>query len=385
MSRVFCAAPFVHMYVTPGEENERVCCQAIPYTKKPVWDLEKRWSGDELQRIREDMLVSPEKPTDRIEKMCMRCIDQEASGDISDRNRYNDNYKDIDFNIELGNTFETPIDLDLRPGNLCNLQCRMCFSGASSQIEKEIQNADTPQPLWFMGPKNVTIADWSTNGNLDFLFKNVNHYRRLKFLGGEPTIMPEVHNILDMLIENNITNVPISITTNLTNVNKKFMQKLEKFSCISINYSIDGTGKTVEYVRYPVNWEKIKKNILEYEKIAMSSMINYTVQAYNIHNMKEFVEWANSINVRINFNMVTQPEWDSVYVLPPEYREKCLSNININTAKHILNNDKKYSIMNYRNFVRHTKLLDMSRKHHIKDYIPELWELIKEDYDAIQI
>lgn len=383
MSKVFCAAPFVHLYLSAGETNERVCCQATPYTLKPDWDFEKRWSRDEIRNVREQMIDFPDNPTEDIKKICMRCIDQEAGGDISDRNRFNDNYKDIEFNIDTGNSFGTPLDLDLRPGNLCNLQCRMCFSGASSQIEKEIQKADTPQPLWFMGSSKVTIGDWSTNDNLDFLFKNVNYNRRLKFLGGEPTIMPEVHEILDILIEKDVLHVPISITTNLTNVNRNFLSKLEKFSCVSFNYSIDGTGKTVEYVRYPVNWDKIKNNILQYEKIATTSMINYTIQAYNIHNMKEFVAWADDIGVRVNFNMVTQPEWDSVYALPPEYRKKYLSDININAAKHILNNDEKYSIMNYRNFVRHTKLLDMSRKHHIKDYIPELWELIKEDYDAL--
>ena len=41
--------------------------------------------------------------------------------------------------------------------------------------------------------------------------------------------MPEVHHILDLLIEQKLTHVQIAITTNLTNVNKEFLNKLEKF------------------------------------------------------------------------------------------------------------------------------------------------------------
>ena len=28
-------------------------------------------------------------------------------------------------NVETGNQFDAPLDLDIRPGNLCNLKCRM--------------------------------------------------------------------------------------------------------------------------------------------------------------------------------------------------------------------------------------------------------------------
>ena len=33
----------------------------------------------------------------------------------------------------------------------------------------------------------------------------------------------------------------------------------------------------------------------------------------------------------------------------------------------------------------HTKIIDTVRKQHIKDYVPEVWDFIKEEYDAIQL
>lgn len=378
MSEVFCMAPFTHMYVTPGERQERLCCTAAPHSNVAEWDLQKRWTSAKYVDLRKQMM---KEPSDEIKKLCSRCLDVEARGDTSDRQRFNEMYNDVDVKFISGNKYQAPIDLDLRPGNLCNLACRMCWSGSSSQIEKEVKKTGAAL-MWFMGPGNVKLADWSSKDNFEFLLKNVDKGRRLKFLGGEPTIMPEVHEMLDILIDRNLTDIHIHITTNVTNVNKTFMNRLEKFKNLSINYSIDGTGKTVEYVRHPVSWDAIQKNILEYEKIAKNSTINYTLQAYNLHNMKEFVDWTQSINVKYHVNMVTSPEWDSVYVLPKEYRQKYLKDININATNHILKNDSEYSIIN---FIRNTKILDMSRNQHIKDYIPELWEIIQEDYDALQI
>lgn len=68
-----------------------------------------------------------------------------------------------------------------------------------------------------------------------------------------------------------------------------------------------------------------------------------------------------------------------------EYLEKHLSGLDISAIKHVLTKQNKRDIMSYEHFVKNTKMLDNSRKHHIKDFIPELWELIKEDYNAIQI
>ena len=40
--------------------------------------------------------------------------------------------------------------------------------------------------------------------------------------------------------------------------------------------------------------------------------------------------------------------------------------------------------LNYE-FSLHTKVFDTVRKHHIKNYLPEVYEDIKETYDAISV
>ena len=236
-NKVFCMAPFVHMYITPSEPEEKICCQAHPHSLyKANFDLESRWTGSKIQSIRQQMTDNFEVATGEIAHLCSRCIEQEKRGDTSDRIMYKEKYDYVKPDIIKGNSFGSPLDLDLRPSNLCNLQCRMCNSSFSSQIQKEISKSNGL--IDFMGQVEINVADWFTDENINFLLKSLHkgEWTRIKFLGGEPTIMPEVHRILDLLIEQKLTHVIIAITTNLTNVNKEFLNKLAKFEEITVQY-----------------------------------------------------------------------------------------------------------------------------------------------------
>jgi sulfatase maturation enzyme AslB (radical SAM superfamily) len=373
-------APFVHMYVTPTESDEKICCQAQQHNEDNLdWNLERRWSNTDFQRIRQQMTDSPNIAQGEIAHLCSRCIDQESAGDKSDRIVFNENYQHVITDIVHGNSLHSPLDLDLRPSNLCNLQCRMCNSSASSQIQKEI--AGSSGLINFMGDDIIVQANGFTPENMDFLLKNISpsdgSFSRIKFLGGEPTIMPEVHYILDILIEKKLTDVMIFITTNLTNVNANFLHKLEKFPNLHVHYSLDGIEKTLEYIRYPVKWDIIQKNIKTWQGVTDNTTINYTLQAYNVHNLSEFIQWANGINTEYRINMVWS-NWDNIYVLPYEYRKQHMGSIDDNIIQHILHDTTEHSI---HKFIRHTKILDQSRNQHIKDYIPQLWKLIKSEYN----
>ncbi len=383
-NKVFCMAPFVHMYVTPTAPAEKICCQAKEHNADNLdWNLERRWSNTDYQRIRQQMTDSPSIAQGEIAQMCSRCIEQESAGDSSDRTMFNEKYHDVITDVVHGNSLHSPLDLDLRPSNLCKLQCRVCHNGASSQIQKEIDKSSGL--IDFMGDDIIVQANGFTPDNMDFLLKNISSsdgsFRRIKFLGGEPTIMPEVHHILDILIEKKFTDVCCFITTNLTNVNTAFLQKLEKFPNLAVHYSLDGIEKTLEYIRYPVKWDTIQKNIKTWQGVTDNTSINYTLQAYNVHNLGEFTQWANSTNIDYCINMVWS-SWDNIYMLPYEYRKQHMGSLNDNIIQHILRNTTEHRI---HRFVRNTKILDQSRNQHISDYIPELWQLIKSEYNQIKL
>jgi organic radical activating enzyme len=394
-SKTFCAAPFAHMYVHKNEDI-KMCCMTTESKMASHFteiDLEKRWKSNYYKNIRQQFLDG-EEPA-----ICTSCFTTERNNGRSDRMNFNDRYPFLKPNVETGNQHGSPIDLDIRPGNLCNLKCRMCGPESSSQLEKE----RLQYPKLFKGSK---LTVYKPDGifsekNIDFLLKNADKGDHIKFLGGEPTIMPEVSDMLDNLIENGKSHINVMITTNCTNTIKSFTDKLNKFSNLSFNYSVDGTDKVVEYIRNPVKFKAIEKNMKLYHKMTTDvDNISFAFQAYNLFNLYDTIKWAADLDVRVRPEIVEFPRWCSIWSIPKKIRDAelartkqlmlnddkyiewsthPLSNI-MPTIDRILETDKEYPV---KNLAEMTKKFDIARTQHIKDFIPEVWKIVKEEYDAI--
>jgi len=399
-SKTFCAAPFAHMYVHKNEDI-KMCCVSTEYkmaSPSTEIDLEKRWKSDYYKNIRQQFLDG-EEPS-----ICTSCFTTERNDGRSDRMNFNDRYPFLKPNVETGNQYGSPIDLDIRPGNLCNLKCRMCGPESSSQLEKErLQYKE----LFDNGRSKIYQPDGVfSEKNIDFLLKNADKGDHIKFLGGEPTIMPEVSDILDNLIENDKSHINVMITTNCTNSIKSFTDKLNKFSNLSFNYSVDGTGKVVEYIRTPVKFKTIEKNMKLYHKMSTVDNISFAFQAYNLFNLYDTIKWAADLGVRVVPVLVEYPQWCSVLSVPKKIRDAELDRtkqlmlndkkytewiINPNGDKHqlsniistidrILEDDREYPV---KNLAEMTWNFDTVRNQHIKDFIPEVWKIVKEEYESI--
>ena len=390
-NQTFCSAPFIHMYVHKNEDI-RACCMTTEYGlvhDNTELDLEKRWRSKYYRDLRQQFLDGKEP------EICMKCFETERHGGVSDRIRFNRLYEeDIEPNIETGNQHGSPYDLDIRPGNLCNLKCRMCGPVSSTQLQKETKSSIAVQEIFGKGIVAEKEEVFSDN-NLEFLLKNVDKSKRVKFLGGEPTIMPEVDYMLSRMIKDDKTHVPLHFTTNVTNNTSKFIDKISQFDNVSFNYSVDGIGKVVEYIRHPVNFDKINENIQVYQEIANKDMggIGFTYQAYNFFNLYDTFKWSLRMGVNFWVDLLVGPDWCSVLCIPKNIRDKELlrlrkilskqtANNIIPTIDRILEDDREYGLTK---LARYTKILDKNRKQHIKDFIPEIWELIREEYDAIQL
>lgn len=404
MPKPYCYAPFVHMHVHDSE-SRRICCISDEFAiaTKDDFNLSERWKSDYYKKYRKLFLT--EDLEQNPPAICNRCTENEKAGAYSDRKMFDDLYssKNLELNIETGTTLGTPIDIDLRASNLCNLKCRMCSPYSSSQLDKEVKQHS--KVLSFLRPVGIEEKDsWITDENLNFLLENINHSERIKLLGGEPTIMPEVHSIMDYLIDKNYTDVPLYFTTNLTNNNKSFLDRLKKLKNVRFNYSIDGEGKTVEYIRSPLNWETTVKNMEVYGPLSQYRIINFTLQAYNILNIKEFLYWINEYNEKTEYKVyprlevLTKPNWCSYRMIPKDIRDEYLQNllkddiINTDITKELgavepiirrcLNDELELPT---RALAKNTKRYDIARKQHIKDFIPEVWDIIKEDYNALRL
>lgn len=405
-SKVFCPAPFVHFFVH-NSDVPKPCCAAEIYdtwkTPKVVRGLRDEWESYHYTELRQAMIDGKKS------EICKRCYAGEEAGGISDRTNMLDQYTrvapDLEINIETGNEFGGPMDLDLRPGNLCNLQCRMCGPASSSQFNKEIKK-DT-KLLNFLDPFDEEYESvWASDRNLEFLLENIDKgIKRIKFLGGEPTIMPEVDRIMDYLIDHQKTDVQLFFTSNMTNANKKFLDKISKFESVMFNLSMDGIDKTLEYIRYPVNWYALQKNIAKIAQLPNVEQridMSFTLQAYNLTNLKDTMRWAIEYNERqddckvyVSPENLTHPSHFSYRSLPKDFRNNIVNDI-INSEEYahpdthltrktksrleyILEDDVEYDMYKFADV---TYRLDRSRKHHIKDSIPELWDVLSPYYNV---
>jgi molybdenum cofactor biosynthesis enzyme MoaA len=278
----------------------------------------------------------------------------------------------------------------------------MCGPISSTTIQKETQKNPIMQHI--MGRGDIETTDVLKNAkNLEFLLRNVDKGQRVKFLGGEPTIMPEVDEFLNILMERNLLDVPLHFTTNCTNGNKRFIDKISKFNKVSFNYSVDGIGEVVEYIRHPVKFNSINTNIQTYAAIAAHGEISFTLQAYNFFNLVDTIKWSSALDISLRPELLMHPDPLSYKSIPLKIRRKRIPLMikmieDIPLSGSISRTQVKQKVMpaleriyadkeeySLQNLARHTKIIDTVRKQHIKDYVPEVWDFIKEEYHAIQL
>jgi len=247
-----------------------------------------------------------------------------------------------------------------------------------------------------------------TEENIEYLISGLTDNSDIKFLGGEPTIMPEVSLMLDKLINAGKTNCNISLTTNCTNFNNQEMfDKLKKFKSVHAQLSIDGIGKPLEYIRAPLHWNKAQEVISQWIELTQIREIHFTLQALNLYNVYDFLFWLADFNKAIDKSKITLPvefyniegpDWAQVKNLPVDARHKEIERILSITDPYVIrlmNESPKpltqcldmllndHSEGNIWKLSRATKDYDTARKQHIKDYVPVIYSFIEDIYAQI--
>ena len=213
---------------------------------------------------------------------CVTCQQLEKSGSKS--------FRHASFDIVPDNMPQSPVAVDINLDYNCNAACVMCGPNLSSAWAQQIKKQ-----------KVIEIEDKS---NLYYINKvttslDLSNVRRIKFFGGEPLLTDTHINILKKLP--NPSDVEIWYTTNGSILpDKELIELWSKFKLIFFEVSIDGIGSKFEYLRWPLNWEKINKNLMELKESAPPNLlfrINYTLNPFNVFYYDEVENW-----VRKNFN-----------------------------------------------------------------------------------
>lgn len=312
--KFFCPAPWTNMYY---QINSPSPCHIIRNNNLNMTPQEYV-NSDWLKEIKTDMVEG------RVPKACHGCKEKEDLGLKSTRGAvwgwYNigpePEYEKMWFADKLHvDTPTLPKRLEFRFSNLCNFKCRMCDETSSSEwaLEKKIfkikPNAkNNPDGIIINTDADhvLNITDDKVEGLKDPEFlKNLEH---VCFTGGEPFVIKKYYEYLDFLIENGFhkKNFKIEIFTNCSVYNPIMIERLSKFSSVEFVMSIDGVGKTAEYIRKGTNWESVEKNVIKFVNLKhpFSPIISTATSAYtllDVANLAKFMIKLSEINSSVSF------------------------------------------------------------------------------------
>ncbi len=301
MNNTICAIPWVHLNIIP---NGKVypCCMTTDFTGY-AGDLnnqtiEEIWNSDYMKKVRVEM-INGEKPN-----MCSRCFDSEQSSGFSTRlnhNRYfSSKLAEIPVITQSDGTVEQ-VDLrywDFRFSNLCNYKCRTCgpqYSSAWIPDAKEL-GWNVPEDA-----KVIEINGVDQSTNIDFLKKYVHQVEKIYFAGGEPLLMDEHWQILDMLDEAKRYDVIITYNTNLSKLTYKNKNVLDYWAKwgrrVWLWPSIDEIDERAELIRSGTVWANVEKNLKDVLALDIQIKPGITVSNMNVHRLPEIIQRLVDIGI----------------------------------------------------------------------------------------
>ena len=386
----FCALPFLHMAgKTTG--SYRLCCNSsqsnIENVKKMgAQSFQDVWQAPYYQEVRSQMLKG------QWPAACLVCKKHEELGRVSKRQSFNQYWEDKLGSEEFTKLKTNPqiLSLDLRLGNLCNLKCNMCNSLTSSSFAKEwehIQSSDfshhqeSHEALKYLRPWYEKESFWQDLREVSPRLES------LYITGGEPTLIPAYLEYLDFLIENQLTNLELKLNTNLTIDNERFYDQLKNFNNLILMVSLDGFEEVNSYIRYPSKWSQIHTNLLKLKERNISFIITPTISAYNFSHLPQFIDWfVDNFEGKMDFNLLDEPEYHHLNVLPLNFREGIIKELEkrsnhsqlINLKESLRAFREKQNVEGFDLFKKYTKSLESYRNYTMPDMISELRDLIHE-------
>ena len=251
--------------------------------------FEEIWNNPVAEEIRETLSKGEWHPN------CLICKEREEKFGKSGRQEYN----------ELEGELGTLSYLDYRPSNLCNLKCRMCNGFHSSLLAMEEEK--NFKYIFDKGSeKDELPVDWSK-------------LKRIKLLGGEPMIMEETLDVLEKVSED----CELLITTNAYKISPDIEKALLKTKArVRFNLSVDGIGKTYEYIRVGSDWKRVEENILRLRSLGFSMSLNPVGMMWNAFGLNDLFEWCETHGIPQNHLHWVGESWNRLGLLSDEHKEQ---------------------------------------------------------------
>jgi MoaA/NifB/PqqE/SkfB family radical SAM enzyme len=137
--------------------------------------------------------------------------------------------------------------VDLRWSNRCNQACVYCGPEYSSKWAKELN-------------KKIESDKNLRQKVKEYVFSNIKNLRNIYLAGGEPLLMNENREFLELLLKEN-PDVHLRVNTNLSHTTTGVFELLQKFKSVHWTVSVESMNEQYEYIRHGGRWNDFIKNL----------------------------------------------------------------------------------------------------------------------------
>ena len=152
-----------------------------------------------------------------------------------------------------------------------------------------------------------------------YIFNNVSKLKNVYLAGGEPTLMNENIQFLNLLLEKN-PEVQLRVNTNLSNTNTKVARLIKKFKNVHWLASVESTGDHYNYIRYGGKWKDFCDNLEEIRQIeghkVTFNMLWCILNHKELFECIDFLQQSGFHNNSFVLGPVYGPEYLNILNLP---------------------------------------------------------------------
>jgi hypothetical protein len=339
-NKSFCVAPWTHTFISPQSER-RLCCasrekssfthqyldseKATSDEYKPT-SLEEHWNGSFIKGVRKKMLAG--EKVSECEVCDNKVLNLSIYRDWFTKEMFPHKIQQIiDSTAEDGHTSLKPISFDYRVHNTCNFKCRMCGDQLSSSWEAETRKyQEVSQADFWMRPdvnkKMVQFQKEVVEAELEMAIDE-RLVEEIYWVGGEPLVWDFHWRMMKKMVDNrHAEKVFCRYNTNLSKIEFRgqnlFKDLLPHFKSYLICASIDGVGKTGEWIRTGLKWEQFLENFKQGQKGSggrSSIALDVTLTLPGLFSMKEMFDLAVELDSQVLTKIIFA--FDPAIVLSP--------------------------------------------------------------------
>jgi hypothetical protein len=274
--------------------------------------LDQHWNSEHMKSVRRRMMEGETLPE------CDVCNSKLLNTDVY-RSYFNSLFghkyaQAMTSTDATGHTTMQPVSWDYRFSNLCNFKCRMCGDMLSSSWEIEQRTNDMvnwadPKNNW-MRPevrKEIT-AFQDTQIEAEFAQAVEEHrVEEIYWVGGEPLMYEQHWRYMKRIIE--LGDGPRVYARYNTNLSRTYYRGVDLFVDILKNVrdwqicaSLDGTGRTGEYIRTGLDYNKWRDNFalgLDISTHRRQMRIDFTLTLPGLFEVQNIQKLADEFGVDV--------------------------------------------------------------------------------------